>query len=222
MESVAFADMMLTLGGAMFYDTRSGDHGLQQDPFKACVIPRPIGWISTLAPDGTTNLAPYSFFNAVAGSPPMVMFCSGGRKPDGSAKDTVTNIEATGEFVVNLATWGLKEAMSRSSASVPASVDEFEIAGLETAPSELVGPPRVAASPVHLECRHHQTVDLPTDDPARRNAMVIGRVIGIHIDDAVISDGRVEASRLQPIARLGYQEYARIDAIFSMDRPNAG
>ncbi len=203
----------------MFYDTRTGRHGLPHDPFKACVVPRPIGWITTLGADGVVNLAPYSFFNGVAGSPPMVMFASNGGKPDGP-KDSITNCEATGEFVANMATWNLRGAMNRTSSPAPAKVDEAVLAGLEMAPSALVKPPRVKAAPIHLECLYHQTVELPSDDPDGRNAMVIGRVIGVHIDDSVLTDGRVDMAKVRPIARLGYMDYTRVDLVFSMLRPN--
>jgi flavin reductase (DIM6/NTAB) family NADH-FMN oxidoreductase RutF len=202
----------------MFYDTRTGQHGLARNPFKACVVPRPIGWISTLSAEGVANLAPYSFFNGVAGEPPMVMFASNGRKPDGP-KDSITNCEATGEFVANMATWDLRDAMNLSSTPAPANLNEMELAGLAMAPSVLVKPPRVEAAPIHLECLHHQTVELPSDDPEGRNAMVIGRVIGIHIDESVLTDGLVDMAKVRPIARLGYMDYTRVDLVFSMLRP---
>ncbi|MBI2587020.1 MAG: flavin reductase family protein, partial [Rhodospirillales bacterium] len=137
----------------MFYRT-DGPHGLPHDPFLSCIVPRPIGWVSTVSADGIVNLAPYSFFNGVAVKPPMVMFASSGRQAHGP-KDSLANIEATGEFVCNLATWELRERMNQTSAPVPPEIDEFALAGLETEPSQLVKPPRVKAAPVHLECRHH-------------------------------------------------------------------
>lgn len=203
----------------MFYDTRTGEHGLPHNPFKSCIVPRPIGWITTLSPEGIVNLAPYSFFNGVGDNPPMVMFATGGRQPSGP-KDSVTNCEATGEFVVNLSTWELREAMNRTSAAVPPSVDEMVEAGLESEPSRLVKPPRVKAAPIHLECRYHQTVDLPCNDSLDRNAVVIGEVIGIHISDTVMTDGMVDQSKFRPIARLGYMDYTRVDMAFTMLRPD--
>ena len=146
------------------------------------------------------------------------MFASNGRQPHGS-KDTVTNCEETGEFVVNLATWKLREQMNKTSAPVPRMINEAELAGLAVAPSRLVKPPLVKDTPVHMECRHFQTVDLPSDRKDQRNAMVIGHVIGIHIDDSILVDGKVDLSRCRPISRLGYMEYARVDYIFTMDRP---
>lgn len=202
----------------MFYDTRTGQHGLPHDPFKSCIVPRPIGWITTLSPDGIVNLAPYSFFNGVASDPPMVMFASGGRQPTGP-KDSVTNCEATREFVVNLTTWDLRDEMNRTSASDAPEVDEMAVAGLEAEPSQLVKPPRVKAAPIHLECRYHQTVDLPCKDPEERNALVIGEVIGIHIRDEVMTDGMVDLEKFKPIARLGYMDYTRVDLVFAMPRP---
>lgn len=206
----------------MFYETRLRDHGLPHDPFKACVVPRPIGWITTLNEAGVVNLAPYSFFNAVAGDPPVVVFGSGGRKADGppdGSKDSLANIERTGEFVCNLATWHLREAMNMTSAPAPAGVDEAAVAGLEMAASRLVKPPRVKASPVHLECRYLQTVDLPCDTPGGRNAVVFGQVVGVHIDESVLTDGRVDMAKLKPIARLGYMDYCLVEDVFAMPRP---
>ena len=201
----------------MFYQPDT-PHGLPHDPFKACIAPRPIGWISSLAADGTPNLAPYSFFNGLSAAPPMVMYSSNGFQPHGP-KDTVTNIEATGEFVVNVATWDLREQMNASSAALAPETDEFVHAGLTAAPSRMVKPPRVADSPIALECVHHQTVELPSDDPESRNAMVIGRVVGIYISDDVLVDGRVDVGKYRPLSRLGYMEYAVVDEVFSMSRP---
>jgi len=196
------------------------DHGLPHDPFKACVVPRPIGWISTMSPAGVHNLAPYSFFNGVATAPPMVMFASNGRQPHG-AKDSLANVEETGEFVANLATWDLREAMNRSSAPLGPDVDEFAFAGLEALPAKLVRPARVAGAPVHLECVHHQTVDLPSNEPEGRNAIVIGQVVGVHIEDGLISDGILDLSRVQPLARLGYFDYTVVNEMFSISRPRS-
>ena len=204
----------------MFYRTDVNDHGLPHDPFKACVVPRPIGWISTLSPAGVHNLAPYSFFNGVATAPPMVMFASNGRQPHG-AKDSLANVEETGEFVANLATWDLRDAMNRSSAPLGPDVDEFAFAGLEALPATLVRPARGAGAPVHLECVHHQTVDLPSNDPGGRNAIVIGQVVGVHIDDGLISDGILDLSRVQPLARLGYFDYTVVNEMFTISRPKA-
>ena len=204
----------------MFYETKDNRHGLPRDPFKSCIVPRPIGWITTVNAAGAVNLAPYSFFNGVASEPPMVMFSSNGpaSKPD---KDSLANCAETGEFVFNMATWDLRDAMNRTSAPVAPDVDEFTLAGLETEPAHLVTPPRVRASPIHFECAVHQIVDLPCATPGGRNAMVLGRVLGVHIRDDVLSDGRVDLAKVHPIARLGYMDYTRVDYIFEMLRPSA-
>lgn len=196
----------------MFYDAVKNDHGLAQDPFKAIVAPRPIAWISTLSSAGIANLAPYSFFNAFAQAPHYVAFGSG------PPKDSLRNIEATGEFAVNLVPFGLREAMNASSAHVAA--DEFELAGLAKAACRLIRPPRVAESPACLECRLYQIVPLPGDDGVAGDHMVIGRVIGIHIDDRFIAEGRVDTVAMQLIARLGYSEYATVSEAWRMRRPD--
>ena len=201
----------------MFYKIGS-PHGLPHDPFKSCVVPRPIGWISTIGADGAVNLAPYSFFNAVATEPPMVMFSSNGKQAHGT-KDSVANAEATGEFVCNMATWDLRDPMSQTSRPVPPEVDEFELAGLETQPSELVKPPRVKASPIHLECVYHQTLELPCDIEGGRNAICLGRVVGVHIRDEFLTDGKVDIARIKPLARLGYQDYTVAEKVLTLSRP---
>lgn len=203
----------------MFYEPRLGNSGLAIDPLKALVVPRPIGWISSVDLAGNVNLAPYSFFNLVADSPPVVFFAPTGSKPDGGIKDSRRNAEATGAFVVNLVTYDLREAMNATSAHLPAGQSEAAAAGLDMVPSEIVAPPRVAASPVALECRYLKTVSLPTLDPAEPNDVVFGEVIGIHIDDALISEGRVDIARARPIARLGYSLYTVVESTFAMKRP---
>lgn len=203
----------------MFYQPSLRDHGLRHDPFKALVVPRPIGWISSLDAMGRANLAPYSFFNAMASDPPVVVFGTSLRPRVAEPKDSHANIEATGEFVVNLATEALKDQMNASSASLPAGGDEFAHAGLATAPSRLISAPRVAASPVAFECRYLTTVELPCDTPGRANFAVFGQVVGVHIDDALVVNGKVDILRCRPLARLGYMDYTVVDNIFSMDRP---
>lgn len=198
----------------MFYETARNDHGLAHDPIKACVVPRPIGWISTLSAAGIPNLAPYSFFNLVATNPTFVMYASCGRTSHGE-KDTVTNISRTGEFVVNMATWHQRNEMLASSESVAPEVNEFEHTGLVALPSRLVKAPRVGGAPVHLECVHHQTLELPPSNDGP-NIVVFGRVVGVHIDDALIEGGKLDLTRVSPIARLGYAEYACVEKIFSM------
>ncbi len=206
----------------MFYQPRAERAALPLpiDAFKSLVVPRPIGWITTLSPQGDVNLAPFSFFNAVGDAPPLVAFAPQGRKPDRPIKDSLANVEATGEFVCNLATYELREQMNLTSAHLPAGMDEMRAAGLTPLPSRLVKPPRVAESPAHLECRYLRTVDLPAWDPAERQVLVIGEVVGIHIDDRLIKDGRVDIVGARPIARLGYSLYASVDGSFRMRRPD--
>lgn len=199
----------------MFYETGDNKHGLRHDPFKALVAPRPIGWISSLNAAGQVNLAPYSYFNAVSDNPHVVLFGSQRRK------DSQSNIEETGEFVCNLATWDLRDAMNQTSAMVEADVDEMALAHLEPAPSRMVKPPRVAASPVALECRYLQTVLLPVKSGHGQNAVIFGEVVGIYIADEAIDDGMVDITRLRTIARCGYHDYTVVDSVFAMKRPGA-
>jgi flavin reductase (DIM6/NTAB) family NADH-FMN oxidoreductase RutF len=203
----------------VFYVPAEG-HGLPRNPFKALVVPRPIGWISTCSPQGVNNLAPYSFFNALADEPPLVMFSSNGNHPHG-AKDSADNAIAAGEFVVNLATWDLRHAMNASSEIAPPEVDEFRLAGLTAAPCRVVAAPRVKEAAAALECRVVRDVVLPHWRDGR-NVLVIGEVVGVHIDDRVMTDGFVDTAKLKPIARLGYREYAVVTETFAMDRPKGG
>jgi len=206
----------------MFYRPQDG-HGLPHDPFNAIVAPRPIGWISSLAADGTVNLAPYSFFNTVSYTPPQVIFSGGpgaGKKAHAAPrKDSVTNIEATGEFVHSVATWDLREAMNRSSIDGPPDHDEFDYAGLTKEPAELVKPPRVAESPIHLECKYLQSVRLKELDDHHPNIMIVAEVVGIHIDESVLTDGLIDPRKLKAIARLGYMDYALVGDFFTLRRP---
>lgn len=199
----------------MFYEPGKRDRSiLPHDAFKAIVAPRPIGWISSVDAEGRVNLAPYSFFNGVSSNPPIVMFASEGRK------DTVRNVEATGEFVCNLATWELREAMNATSAPLPHGASEMERAGLSPAPCRLVRPPRVAAAACALECRLLRLVAL--DDVSGKPAgchIVFGQVIGIHIDDRFIVNGILNTAAMRPIARCGYDDYAVVESLFSMRRP---
>jgi len=198
----------------MFYDAVANTHGLKWDPFKALVSPRPIGWISTLGENNVVNLAPYSFFNAVSTDPHFVMFSSGGRK------DSQRNAEETGEFVCSLATYELRDAMNRTSQHVAPEVDEMVLAGLTPAPSTLVSPPRVAESPVAFECKYWRTIDLPGPNGGPgTHAIVLGQVVGVHIDDRVIVEGKVDVTKLKPLARLGYGDYAVIEEVFELPRP---
>jgi flavin reductase (DIM6/NTAB) family NADH-FMN oxidoreductase RutF len=202
----------------MFYDARKNDHGLPHDPFKAIVAPRPIGWISSISAVGEINLAPYSYFNGVSSRPPIVMFASEGRK------DSLTFIEETKEFVCNLAVFELREAMNQTSAPFERGVNEMARAGLKEAPSRLVRPPRVATSPCALECKWLKTVSLSDiEGRALDSHVVIGQVIGVHIDEHFIRDGLLDTAAMQPIARAGYHEYfvATPQTRFALKRPGA-
>jgi flavin reductase (DIM6/NTAB) family NADH-FMN oxidoreductase RutF len=201
----------------LFYEPQGRDREvLPHDPFKAFIAPRPIGWVSTVGPDGEVNLAPYSYFNAVCDRPPMVMFSSGG------PKDSATFAHSGGEFVWNMATWDLREQMNETSRTVPRGVNEFERAGLTMTPSRLVAPPRVAESPVALECKYWKTVELPveTGREAQRGSVVFGQVVGVHIDDSILKDGRVDVMAFRPVARLGYSEYTTTENVWKMRRPD--
>ncbi len=196
-------------------------HGLAHDPFKSCTVPRPIGWLSTVAADGTANLAPYSQWQNLTWDPPTVMFAAN-RSVHGGRKDTVANAEDTGWFVWNMATWDLREAVNVSSLAVGPERDEFELAGLEKASCLETAAPRVAASPCHFECRYLQTVSLPGSTAVSSVDMVIGRVERVHIADEVIGpDGRLDIARIRPIARLGYYDYTVVERVFEMRAPGA-
>ena len=201
----------------MFYEPAKNDHGLPFNPFKACVAPRPIGWISTISADGRTNLAPFSQYNMLGYDPPYVMFSAGGHETEPRRKDTVQNIAATGVFVCNMATYAMRDAVNVSGQIVDPRVDELAAAGLTPAPSRLIAAPRVAESPVHFECRLHDILVLPGNTHATTNHVVIGTVIGVHIDDRVITaEGKVDLAAIRPMARLGYMDYASVETIFSM------
>ena len=204
----------------MFYKT-SDHHGLPHSPFKSCVVPRPIAWVSTIHPDGTLNLAPFSFFNALADDPPMVMIAFNGYHEHGGEKDTLFNIKASGDFVVNMVPLALKDAMNTTTADVAPEVDEIDLAELATEASELVKPPRVAAAPIHLECELYQEIELPCTRDDSINRMIIGKVLGVHIHDDVLIDGLIDLSKVNPLARLGYMQYTSVQDIFVMSRPSA-
>ncbi len=202
----------------MFYDTAKNDHGLPYNPFKSCVIPRPIGWVSTVSHDGIVNLAPFSMFNQLGYDPPIVLFSGSCRPGTGQRKDSVVNAEETGEFVVNMATWELREKVGVTSRFVDVEVDEFELAGLTKVPSRLVKPPRVAESPIHLECVFHSTMTLPSNRRHTTHHVVVGRVVGIHIrDDVFTEDGKIDVLKIRPLARLGYLDYTSVVEVFSME-----
>ncbi|GGA85005.1 flavin reductase [Brucella endophytica] len=197
----------------MFYEPRNG-HGLPHDPFKAIVAPRPIGWISTRSKAGAVNLAPYSFFNAICDKPPLVLFSSSGRK------DSLNFIEETGEFAVNLVTEDLLEKMNASSVNAPRGVSEFDYAGLTPVPCELIGAPRVGEAHAALEC---VVTDIreATDRHGRPcgNWLVTGEVVGVHLDEAILTDGMIDMRKAKSVSRLGYMDFATTSEVYQMLRP---
>ncbi|MGL5117226.1 MAG: flavin reductase family protein [Beijerinckiaceae bacterium] len=199
----------------MFY--RAGEHkeaGLAHDPFKAIIAPRPIGWISAMSKAGEINLAPYSFFNAFSGRPPIVGFSSEG------VKDAVAFIAETGEFVCSLATLDLAQEMNATSAPLPRGENEFLHAGLEMAASQLVKPPRVKRAATALECKLIDIIQPKLIDGAPAGCfIVLGQVVGFHIDDRFVANGRLDTAAMRPIARCGYDEYAVVDRVFAITRP---
>ena len=206
----------------MFYEPDNDDHGLPYNPFKSTVIPRPIGWITTLDRDGRVNLAPFSQFNNIGYDPPYVMFSGGGDNRGHGRKDSTVNAMEAGQFVCNMATWDLRHEVNRTAEAVEPGVDEAALAGLEMLPSRIVRPPRVARSPVHLECVVHHCITLPGNTPRTMMSVVIGRVVGVHVrDDALTPDGRIDVARIKPLCRLGYMDYAVIKHTFEMPIPGA-
>ena len=200
----------------MFYRPQDG-HGLPHNPFKAIITPRPIAWVSTVDTAGNANLAPYSFFNGVADNPPQVMFAStGGKSDQASSKDSVTNIRETGVFCINIVARALTQEMNISTTGYDKVVDEFEQAGLAKADCQSINCPRVAAAPASLECKLDQIIELKGPS----NFMVIGEVTGVHLDDAYLVDGIFDITRYQPLARLGYRDYAAVSEVFTLARPD--
>lgn len=200
----------------MFYQPKDG-HGLPHNPFNAVVTPRPIGWISSRSADGHDNLAPYSFFNAVAYEPPQVMFASTGSKADRDfGKDSVANIRETGVFACNVVSHALRDAMNASSAALAGDVDEFTHAGLEKAECETVACSYVVAAPAVLECKLTKIVELP----GLSNQVVFGEVTGVRIRDEHLIDGTFDVTTFQPLARLGYRDYSVVKDLFSLTRPD--
>ncbi|RAL66823.1 hypothetical protein DID88_007606 [Monilinia fructigena] len=204
----------------VFYEPGVTDHNLPRDPFKACVVPRPIGWISTRSQDGRDNLAPYSQFNNLTFDPPYVMF-SANQTDANVRKDTTINVEQTGSFVWNISTWDLREAVNITSEQVAYGVDEFEKAGLSKIPSENLKHivPMVEESPIRFECTYHSTLRLPGNPPMGTVDIIIGKVVGVHISDTVLTDGMVDLKKVQPIARCGYYSYAVVRETFEMKPP---
>jgi flavin reductase (DIM6/NTAB) family NADH-FMN oxidoreductase RutF len=203
----------------MFVDPRTAAE-LNRSIFNAIVAPRPIGWISSLSASGHVNLAPFSHFNIVSTAPPVILF-SCNTRGDRTEKDTLTNVRATGEFVFNLATYALREAVNKTSSAVAPEIDEFELAGLAKAPSVNVKPPRVADSPANLECRLLRIVEIEPEQAGDTSSNVVfGRVIGMHIrDEYLTSAGRFDTVKAQPLTRLGGIQYAPPGTIFEMPAP---
>ena len=203
----------------MYYEPGITPHGLPFDPFKSCVVPRPIGWISTVDAQGRHNLAPYSQFQNVTFNPPIVMF-SANQDTGGNRKDSVRNAEQTGEFVWNMATYDLRDAVNISAEELPHGVDEFERAGLQKLPSKLVKPMRVARSPIQFECVYLNTLRFPGVPPMGTADVVFGRVVAVHIaDEAIDVNGLVDVLKIQPLARMGYYDYTFVDNKFQMVIP---
>lgn len=208
----------------MFYEPKLNDHGLSKNPFKSCTVPRVIGWISTKNEDGSDNIAPYSQFTNLTFDPPLVLF-SANQSVFGNRKNTVSNIERTGEFVYNMVSYDLREAMNKTSiAKLPEGFkDKFEYAGLKKAPSKLVDVARVAESPVQYECRYVTTFRLPANGSISTVDCIIGEVIGIHIkDEYILPNEKVDICRIQPVARLGYYDFTVINNSFEMPAPHVG
>ena len=204
----------------MFFEP-SKNNPLQPNFLNALVFPRPIGWISTLSKKGVANLAPYSFFNAIAYEPPQIMFAATANHNQGGFKDTVANILETKEFVVNLAIKKLKNKVNQSSIDAPHHIDEFELSNLKKIKSKIVKPPLVAVSPVNLECRLLKKIDLKTKkNNKNQNKMIIGEVIGVHIHNKFIKKGKINSIAMRAISRMGYTEYCEVDSKFLMKRPN--
>ncbi|WP_187968458.1 flavin reductase family protein [Aquibium microcysteis] len=200
----------------MFYQPEKNDHGLPFNPFKSLVVPRPIAWISTVSADGIVNLAPFSQSNILGWDPPYVMF-SAQNRASGTRPDSVTNAETTGEFVFNMATYDQREAIVETSMIMDPAVDELAATGLTPVESRLVRPPRVKESPVSLECRHYQTLVLANRIPGLFNSVVIGQVVGIHIDDDYITpEGRFDVLKARPLARMGYLDYTSVTDVFEI------
>lgn len=199
----------------MYYRTESPDHGFKFDPFKALLVPRPIGWVTTQDKNGVLNLAPYSFFNGVADKPPMVMYSVAGQK------DSLVNIEQTGECTFSIVTRELAEKMNVSSAPFASEVNEINASGLTMAPSKEVTPPRIAESPAALEGKLWKTVELPTPASGEPYTVVFVQIVGVYIDDSFINDGQVDSAKMQPVSRLGYMDYGVLtpDRVFTLNRP---
>ena len=201
----------------MFYEVTNKNDWLTH--FKSLIVPRPIGWISSKNNNGQINLAPYSFFNAIATNPPMVVVGPGGYSKSGNNKDTLLNIKNNPEFVCNFVSWDVKDIMNESSYSFDNNESEVEKLNIETEDSNMVSIPRVKLSPAHFECTLFKIIDLPSDSRGNPNHLIIGNIIGVNISDKIIKNDRIDIGELKPISRMGYDEYALINTIFSMKRP---
>lgn len=204
----------------MFYSPDANDHGLPFNPLKSCIVPRPIGWITTLKPNGQVNLAPFSQFNLIGFEPAYVMFSANTHPPECDPKNSILNAERTGEFVYNMATWDTREDVVRSSRLMDAETDDLQALGLEARAGERVRTPHLACAPVALECRHYSTLTLPGDSPDTTHRIIVGRVVGIHIrEEALTADGKLDIQRIKPLARLGYMDYSVVEETFEINLP---
>lgn len=201
----------------MFYKIQDAPKGL----LNACIVPRPLAWISSISKQGKLNLAPYSYFNIVSENPAMIVFSTTKTNITGDCKDTLKNIEATKEFVINIAPYHLREAMILTSAQLPNDISEFDYANIEHEPSTLVKVPRVKLSPIHLECIYYDSIQLPKNSENYINRLIIGKIIAINIKPEIITDGKIDVTKYKPIAKLGYSNYTKIDNdIFNLQKPN--
>jgi flavin reductase (DIM6/NTAB) family NADH-FMN oxidoreductase RutF len=201
----------------LFYEPDKEDHGLPRSPFKSCVVPRPIGWITTLTPSGRVNLAPFSQLNLLGFDPGYVMFSASHHPETPMRKDSVENAERSGEFVYSMATYALRDKVTMTSRITDSTVDEMQAAGLTPVARRLVRPPRVGESPISFECKVHTTLMLPGNTTRTTHTVVVGRVIGVHIDDAVIrADGKIDIESIKPLARMGYADYTCIEKVFAI------
>jgi flavin reductase (DIM6/NTAB) family NADH-FMN oxidoreductase RutF len=199
----------------MFYEPDRNDHGLRFNPFKSICVPRPIAWVSSLSVAGIPNLAPFSQFTNLSFDPPLILISARANT------DTARNVNQTSEFVVNMATFAMKDAINATSAVVGPEIDEAVLAGLEMLPSRFVKPHRVAASPVQMECRLYSSIVVPGRLPDSAHNVIIGRVVGIHIRDEVLTpDGKIDITKVRPLARMGYLDYTSVESIFTMPPPD--
>lgn len=208
----------------MFYDPRVDIRPapLKHNPFNALVAPRPIGWVATVDGSGRPNLAPFSYFNAFSSDPPLIGFAPNAREPGpaGRAKDTLNNLEEVPELTVNVVSAHLADAMNLTSQSLPPGVSEFEAAGLTAIPSRQIRAPRVAEARACLECEVFDIIRLPSKPHGRVSHLVLAAVVGIHIDDDLVRDGRVDSLALAQVARLGHFDYCIVHETFELPRPD--